>query len=440
MMRKRAKSADQTSLGTPWTTETAGALRKSASGLRGTPPSAIVRAVPEFIWGMSAGSMLIDGLSLIEKGGERELSANIDQFRVWFRVPADVQLMESADPFLAIGLLEALSRGGTIKIDPKARISKPLLSNIEILNLIYCNWNGDFKSVRFDCSIADPRSPIPGVATMYSAGVDSTYTLLRHEDEITQLVRIFGIDLRPDNPEQTAQIIEHDTAYATEVGKHYIPVRTNIREYANKREIIWESYWGFPLYAVALALGFSRYIFPSSYTYSELHPASGHPLTDPLWGNGQIEIIHDICIRRSEKLKHIVKSPHSLSRLHMCWLLPIENCGYCSKCVRTAIALHILGAKADNIPASSALEILRKQRIGDDLTFFMDNLLLAQEYKDHEVYRILKKAITRYERRKTLSEIDRNFLGGVLRRLHRHLKKPDRLSFIRLESKEHSYY
>ena len=53
MTRKRAKSADQTSFGTPRMTEAAGALRKTACGFRGTPPSAIVYAVPEFIWGMS---------------------------------------------------------------------------------------------------------------------------------------------------------------------------------------------------------------------------------------------------------------------------------------------------------------------------------------------------------------------------------------------------
>ena len=111
--------------------------------------------------------------------------------------------------------------------------------------------------------------------------------------------------------------------------------------------------------------------FPFELHYSELHPASSHPMTDPLWGNGQIEILHDVCIRRSEKLEQIVKSPHALSRLHVCWRKAVENCGYCAKCVRTALALRILGAKADAIPESSALEILREQRIVDagDLTF-----------------------------------------------------------------------
>ena len=53
MTRKIAKSADQTLFGTPGTTETPGALQQPACGFRGTPPSAIVYAVPEFIWGMS---------------------------------------------------------------------------------------------------------------------------------------------------------------------------------------------------------------------------------------------------------------------------------------------------------------------------------------------------------------------------------------------------
>jgi hypothetical protein len=57
MIRKKAKSADQTSFGTPGTTETPGALRSPTCGFRGTPQSATVYAVPEFIRGMSAKSV-----------------------------------------------------------------------------------------------------------------------------------------------------------------------------------------------------------------------------------------------------------------------------------------------------------------------------------------------------------------------------------------------
>jgi hypothetical protein len=53
MPRQRAKSADQKSLGDAGDDGNGGSTAQTASGLRGTPPSAIVRAVPELIWGMS---------------------------------------------------------------------------------------------------------------------------------------------------------------------------------------------------------------------------------------------------------------------------------------------------------------------------------------------------------------------------------------------------
>ena len=54
MTRKMAKSAERTSFGTPGTMETPENTAQPACGLRGAPPSAIVYAVPQFIWGMSA--------------------------------------------------------------------------------------------------------------------------------------------------------------------------------------------------------------------------------------------------------------------------------------------------------------------------------------------------------------------------------------------------
>ena len=54
MTRKRAKSADQTSFGTPGDDGNARSTAQPACGFRGAPPFAIVYAVPEFIWRMSA--------------------------------------------------------------------------------------------------------------------------------------------------------------------------------------------------------------------------------------------------------------------------------------------------------------------------------------------------------------------------------------------------
>ena len=56
MPGKMARSRDQTSFGTAGTPE---ALRSPPMGFPGTPPSAIVQPVPEFIWEMSAISSRI---------------------------------------------------------------------------------------------------------------------------------------------------------------------------------------------------------------------------------------------------------------------------------------------------------------------------------------------------------------------------------------------
>ena len=51
MPGKTARSRDQTSFGTAGTPE---ATAQPTCGFPGTPPSAIVHTVPEFIWEMSA--------------------------------------------------------------------------------------------------------------------------------------------------------------------------------------------------------------------------------------------------------------------------------------------------------------------------------------------------------------------------------------------------
>lgn len=38
------------------------------------------------------------------------------------------------------------------------------------------------------------RQPRPGISSLFSGGVDSTYTVLRHRSELTQLVFLHGFD------------------------------------------------------------------------------------------------------------------------------------------------------------------------------------------------------------------------------------------------------
>ncbi len=383
--------------------------------------------------------MKIEKLRLIERDGKRELSAEIDSFHLWFRFPLDVAVMESMEPFLASGYLAAIAQGGELSIAREFPISTTLHKNLSELQRIYRCWNYDFRAVTINGTTAPPAEPMPGVATMYSAGVDSMYTLLSHQEEITHMIRIFGYDFL-DTPENIERIVETDRAFAVEMGKKYIPIESNFRKFTEVRKQDWVASYAFGLYATTLALGIERCYYPSSHTFTDLFPDSSHPLTDPLWSNGQTQIVHDSAIRRSEKIRHIVKFPRAFEQIHVCWRYPLENCGSCSKCLRTMLTLRILGENSNKFPSISLKEIkkIRANSISD-LTFLEDNLLLSEEMQEWNMFRIIKRIIHRYQLSVMASQIDGIFLFGGLRRLYRWKSNPDWLNTITLEPKERKY-
>ncbi len=383
--------------------------------------------------------MKITHLELVEQDGKTELSAQLDDFHLWFRFPREIQVANSIEPFLACGFLAAIAYDREIAISSEYPISSTLYENLEQLQIIYHSWNYDLNIIPVNCSVVPPETPVPGVASLYSAGVDSMYTLLRHQQSITHMIRLFGFDFIESSGD-VGRVIAHDQHFADMMGKQYIPVESNFRIYADSRKLSFPAVYAFGLYAVTLALGFERSYFPSSHASGELFPESSHPLTDPLWSNGKTRIVHDVGLRRSEKMQEIVKHPAALANLHVCWRYPIENCGRCSKCLRTLVTLRLLNERSNIFPELS-LEALQKLRIRDEsgLTFVADNLILAEEKQDWELYRILKKIICRYQLDEMKPKLDEIFLGGRLRRLHRKLRKPDWLDYVSLVPKERKY-
>jgi hypothetical protein len=154
-----------------------------------------------------------------------------------------------------------------------------------------------------------------------------------------------------------------------------------------------------------------------------------------------VQFVHDILVRRSEKIEKIAEVPKALENLHVCWKLPMENCGRCSKCIRTGVTLRLLGVTTDSIPVDTATEMLDKMQVRDEsgLTFLEDNLILAQEKGNTEIERILLKKIRGCIRSQAFPQLDRIFLGGTVRRLYRRWRNPDWLSAITLVQKERPY-
>lgn len=375
-------------------------------------------------------SLTIHDLEVRASGESTELSAYLDDFRLWFRFPADIPIAPCGDPFLTVALPEAMSRGHTLEIDQSAPISPFLLERVARVQDIYHSWNPELLRVPIECKLSAPPAPNAGVASFYSGGVDSSYTVLRHRDEITHLVLIEGFDFQ-DSPESAAERYARQKGFAELWHKDLVPVAANFRAYTETRRLQWFLVHGNCLAALCLALGFQRSYIPATHTYQELFPWGTHPLLDPLWSNGRTEIVHDGAgARRTEKLRLITRHSDVLKNLRVCWRDSNRNCGTCTKCLRDMITLRLLSAPTPAFPRLGSPRTLNRMQVRDlnECAFLDHNIELAREIGDREIYRKLTSIRWRYELGELLASVDRVLLARTLRRLYRFLFKPEWLT------------
>lgn len=120
--------------------------------------------------------------------------------------------------------------------------------------------------------------------------------------------------------------------------------------------------------SVALLLGFPKAYVPGAYSYSQLVPLGSHPLTEPLWSNESVEIVHEGAeARRVDKVTMIAGNKLALINLRVCFDDMNANCGRCVKCLRTMFPLHLLNASAAPFPSLPPMEEVRKMRIDNEI-------------------------------------------------------------------------
>jgi hypothetical protein len=368
--------------------------------------------------------MRIRDWEITPQAGTNEVSAEVDGFRLWYRVPDSYPFARSADPFLAAALLPAMVRGEQLEVDPTLTVSPKLLKNIFRLQEIFHTWNPALNMVEVTARSAAAQSLSGGALSFYSGGADSTYTFLKQKDEITHLVFIHGFDFF-DAQESYRAAVQRNTRFAETHGKTLIPVETNYYPFGYRYRMNRNLSQGGCLASVALLLGFATAYVPASQAYDELTPFGSHPLTDPLWSNEATEVVHDGCeARRSDKLRAIVDSgvPLAMANLRVCFKDINVNCGQCAKCLRTMVTLRLLGADDTPFPPLPPLETVIRVAMEDNIerAAVKENLTLALTNRDprNAALRIaLSRAQRRIELRRGLRSLDAALLGGRLRRL-----------------------
>jgi hypothetical protein len=210
-------------------------------------------------------------------------------------------------------------------------------------------------SIEADTLQADDQTP-GRVASFFSGGVDSFFTLLSHSDPshpageipIDDLLCVWGLDVPLTNPTAFGRMRDTLQRAADEIGKELIDISTNIRE--TRFGLVDWGYMGHGCALISAAFvleqRFRKLLIPSAGGYHDLAPWGTHPLTDPLLSTRRTQAIHDgAACNRVEKTHYISQSALAMRSLRVCWRSQSDqNCGVCEKCYRTMITLALLGA------------------------------------------------------------------------------------------------
>jgi hypothetical protein len=366
------------------------------------------------------------------------LRASVGDLRLWFSAPPGVILAPRIEPFVIAALLGAMASGEALEVDPEWPVSPRLLAGLDRIQRVLHAWNPRLSRIEIHATPGTVPRVREGVALFFSGGVDATYSLLEHEAEITHLIFIHGFEITLDNEPLFARALARNQESADRHAKPLLPVKTNLRELAAAYNLSSYLYQGAILGAVAQALGFPRTYVAASIAYPDLCPWGTHPLLDPHWSTEEAEIVHDGAeATRAHKIARIGGRKGALESLRVCLLANPQqyNCGVCEKCLRTMVALRLLGLSSPAFPRldSLGLGLVRRLQIdgADDLPLFLENHTLALEKQDQAVARALGACIRRYRLRQIAELTDQAFAGGFFLRTWRGLRqrgaKPGRI-------------
>lgn len=326
----------------------------------------------------------------------------------WFDVPdrCASELTTSGDPWLALFAPLAAHLGEPLHID--APVDDKLLTNVHELMTVWRCWWG-LRPVAVHASAASaPVAAAGRTGALFSGGVDAWATLLRHTvgsvaPRVDDCLTAWGLDITLANPAGFRRMHAAATRAAAELGVEAIDVATNLRE----RRWWWDCDWGrvshgCALAAVGLVLGrrLKCLLIPSTYRYGDPVLWGSHPLTDRLLSTSALEVVHDGAgLGRTEKTRLLLDHQIALDTLQVCWETnSYENCGRCSKCLRTMMTLELLDGlvRCPTFP-SSAVDLGALARIlphGDGgLAFHRELRALAVEKGRRDVVRVLDRGL-----------------------------------------------
>lgn len=311
---------------------------------------------------------------IYRRGGEVGASMHLgtERFDLWFRVTGATARV-SPEALVTSVLPLAMARGEVIEVP--GRVAPAFLAGLEQWQSVFAAWFPDrLTPVEVRARTRRPRRAGPRRACMFSGGLDSFYSALRHHDRLDALVFVLGFDVpREELPDLRTTVTARLRAAAAELGQPLVEVETNLHDLSDR----FGSPWGTTYHGAALATighllrpSFGELLVGSTFTYADLFPWGSHPLTDRLLSSDVMRIVHDGAeADRVQKALAVSSSEVAMRHLRVCWENRdgTYNCGRCPKCLRAQSALHVVGAltRCETMPQAIDLGAVRSMRMVD---------------------------------------------------------------------------
>jgi hypothetical protein len=313
--------------------------------------------------------MILSAPEMTINNGEAVLSARVSlqtpglnkPERVWFAFPEKYRsfLSDRCDAFAAGLLPLAMALGEDMQVE--GELSPRLARGMREYQLAFKFW---FPDTLAEIAIQAPHPAVLSAGqagsaclTLFSGGVDSSYTLMSHlpdrqplpEFQARYALFVHGFDIPLQNRSSYAdasRLFEQQLALQ---GVELIRCRTNLH-YFTSGILKWDISHGGAVIAAGLALDkLVRYfLVPSSYALDELIPWGSTPMTDHWLSTETVDVIHHgVTFSRMEKVEAISHWEPAQHFLRVCvdeeHRAGVQNCSRCEKCLRTMTMLEICG-------------------------------------------------------------------------------------------------
>ncbi|MEM5515358.1 hypothetical protein WNY37_00240 [Henriciella sp. AS95] len=335
------------------------------------------------------------------------------KYTVFFEVPETCAKPATYDHFALYGIAAAFVLDEDY--EHLGAVDQRLLEQVEDVIDIWHDWYPYRHRTQIVADVrtvtdSDGTAPDAGqTGCLFTAGVDSLYSLLKCRGEIDALISVIHRNsIHLPFRSETDGLDEIDQ-FAQRMNVSHLTISTNMMTAIPEYQDAWAHLSHGAAYAAAthfLSGEISHAIISSSLNWDQLMPWGSHPDTDWRFGSSTLSLDHfGTSTSRIDKTAAVARNPEFLRVLNVCsrgrQSSEHLNCSKCQKCLRTMLAIDLAGIDRDQAtsfdwthytPANAEKIYLRTE---NEYLLFEEILARAVELDRQDVVEPIERLIQR---------------------------------------------